>query len=53
MKNTIENKIDDESNVIEQRRIQDSQKLKNTIDNKFNDESDVIEQKDLGLFKVN
>ena len=51
MKNTIENKINDESKVIEQNNSRLPFKKKNTID-KINDESDVIEQKNLRFLNI-
>ena len=51
MKNTIEDKINDETDVIEQKNLEFLKKktklLKNSIEDKINDESDVIEQKNL------
>jgi len=47
LKNTIENKISDESNKIKQKNSRLFIIKKNTIKDKINDESEVIEQKKL------
>ena len=56
MKNTIEDKFNDESDVIEHKNLgffkSEQRILKNTIKDKCNDESEVTEQKNLGFFKV-